>query len=357
MFEDKTFEKIIEEMMGNVPDNVDKREGSVIYDALAPIAMELAQVYIDMDMILEECFADTASYYYLIKRAAERGIFVKEGKPAVLKVQVEPADIEIEEGTEFSIGEMNYVITENMGEGFYSITCTEEGKAGNNTSDDIVPMEDVAELESITVVSILSAGTEDEEEESLRNRYFESFEESAFGGNRADYKEKINNMDGVEGCKVYRGSKGGVVDIVIIGSNFCKPKDGILQSVQDQIDPNQDGSGDGLAPIGHKVTVSGVMETVVGISADIVYMKGYVWNDVKDTFAKGVDDYFLELSKSWEDMDSINMRAGQIESILLSINGVADVSNIAFHTSDGSESHASLVLERNCIPVRGELNG
>ena len=33
MFEEKTYENILDDMLENVPSNVDTREGSVIYDA------------------------------------------------------------------------------------------------------------------------------------------------------------------------------------------------------------------------------------------------------------------------------------------------------------------------------------
>ena len=56
-------------------DELDKREGSVIYDAIAPAALELANMYVALDVVMDEVFADSASYYYLIKRAAERGIY------------------------------------------------------------------------------------------------------------------------------------------------------------------------------------------------------------------------------------------------------------------------------------------
>ena len=79
---------IMEEMLASVSDKLDKREGSIIYDAIAPIAMELAQTYIDMDMIVNEVYADTASYYYLIKRAAENGVYPKEETNAVCKMVV-----------------------------------------------------------------------------------------------------------------------------------------------------------------------------------------------------------------------------------------------------------------------------
>ena len=62
-----TYEEILERMLDRVAADVDKREGSIIYDALAPCAAELAQLYIQLEQFLNECFADTAGREYLIK--------------------------------------------------------------------------------------------------------------------------------------------------------------------------------------------------------------------------------------------------------------------------------------------------
>ena len=43
MFEEKTYEKIMQDKLNRVPSDVDKREGSVVYDALAPNAMEFRE--------------------------------------------------------------------------------------------------------------------------------------------------------------------------------------------------------------------------------------------------------------------------------------------------------------------------
>ena len=37
------YEAILQQMLGQVPDSIDKREGSVIYHTLAPVAFALAQ--------------------------------------------------------------------------------------------------------------------------------------------------------------------------------------------------------------------------------------------------------------------------------------------------------------------------
>ena len=47
-------------MLASIPDDIDKREGSVIYDALAPTAMALAETYHDMAVLYRRTFAATA---------------------------------------------------------------------------------------------------------------------------------------------------------------------------------------------------------------------------------------------------------------------------------------------------------
>ena len=92
MFEENDFDTLMERMLENVSDELDKREGSVIYDAIAPAALELANMYVALDVVMDEVFADTASYYYLIKRAAERGIYPKEETNAECELLVVPSD-------------------------------------------------------------------------------------------------------------------------------------------------------------------------------------------------------------------------------------------------------------------------
>ena len=38
----ETYEQILQRMLARVPGDIDKREGSIIYDALAPAAVEIS---------------------------------------------------------------------------------------------------------------------------------------------------------------------------------------------------------------------------------------------------------------------------------------------------------------------------
>lgn len=353
MFEEMTYENIMDEMLSNVPSDVDTREGSVIYDAVAPIAMELAQAYLDIGMVLDECFADTASYYYLIKRAAERGIMVREGTSAVVKILCSPATVDVPIGTEFNIGDLNYTVSESLGGGYYNIICGETGVSGNNTSDEIIPMDDIEDLESVTVVEIVSPGTDDEDEESLRERYFDSFTEVSYGGNKAEYKEKANGFTTVGGCKVIPAwNGGGTVKLLILGSDFNSASESVVAGIQNAFDPAKDGSGVGIAPIGHIVTVDTATEVAINVVCTISYINGYTWDDIKDTFATDFESYLLELRQTWEDMDTLSVRSGKIEAILLDITGVDDVTNVSINGGSGNYTVAS-----DCIPIGGVYSG
>lgn len=347
MFEDKTYEDILDDMLENVPSNVDTREGSIIYDALAPIALELAQTYSDLSVIMDECFADTASYYYLIKRAAERGIIVKEGVPAELKIAVTPADIEIELGTEFNVGELNYTVTGIAEDGDYLITCTETGKDGNNIRDECIPIEYVEGLESVEIVSIETWGTDDESVDELRERYFNSFLEVAFGGNKADYKEKAESLERVACCRVtpaWNGPRTVKLTVTDEYNDYRGMSSANLAEVQNYFDPTQDGMGVGIAPIGHIVTVDTVSDDNVSITANVKLESGINFDDVADIFYKGIADYFLELRKIWGEEDIV-IRPSRIETICLNTTGFTDITDIKINGNSGN-----YVCDSNKVP-------
>ena len=93
MFEEYTFEVILNAMLARVPDTIDKRQGSIVYNALAPAAVELQNMYINLDVILNETFADTASREYLIKRAEERGITPYPATHCIVKAEITPSSL------------------------------------------------------------------------------------------------------------------------------------------------------------------------------------------------------------------------------------------------------------------------
>lgn len=350
MYESNTYDVILTRMLASVPNTLDKREGSIIYDALAPIAVELTQAYIEMDVILNEAFADTASREYLIKRAAERGLHPSEATYAVCRGEFNK-DVTV--GDRFSLGDYNYVVIEKINTGVYKLQCETTGTTPNGNLGTMIPIDYINGLETAKLTEVLIPGEDEEETDTFRARYYSTLSTKSFGGNKSDYKEKVNAIAGVGGVKVYPvWNGGGTVKLVIINSEYGKASTALIDTVQTEMDPLQNkGEGIGIAPIGHIVTVETVTETNVDIESVITYQEGYTFDDVKSYIETMVDDYFLELKKSWQD-NSLVIRISQLESRMLNVTGILDVTRT---TINGAA--INLALDSEFIPLRRDVIG
>lgn len=401
MYEAQTYEVILARMLQRAltkNKNLDSRESSPLWHGLAPASVEFQNLYIALDTILQETFADTASRDYLILRAAERGLSPLPATYAVLELTTTPAELELAMGTRFSIGELNYYISAYKTPGVYEITCETPGEAGNDYAGQVIPIEYVEGLETCSVTSLLVPGEDDEDTEVFRQRYLDSLNSQAFGGNRIDYIQKVNAIPGVGGVKVYRAwngniqpatmippegtdewitglsdapegvkewlevvyqagknnllTVGGTVKLVIIDSEFKAPSEVLINQVQTAIDPLQNaGEGVGIAPIGHVVRVEGVQKEQVDISFSLYYQHDWNWEAVESYVTQALNDYFLELAQTWADQEeALVVRISQIESRLLNITGILDISNTQIN---GEDSNFTLQLDH--IPTLGTI--
>lgn len=352
MYEHITFDVILDRMMERIPSDIDKREGSIIYDALAPAAVELAQMYIELDVILNETFADMASREYLIRRASERGLTPYPANHAFLR-GVFNMDVPI--GTRFSLEDLNYVVTEKIEgetEHEYKLQCETVGVIGNKYFGRITPIEYVAGLTSAELTELLIPGEDEEETEHFRQRYFDSLNAKAYGGNIADYKEKVNAIQGVGGVKVYPvWNGGGTVKLVIINLEFRIPTAELIDFVQTTVDPiTNSGEGVGVAPIGHTVTVVGVQEQAVNVELAIDYDAGYNFDSLKVQIEEILESYLQELRKTWADKEQTIVRIIQMEARILNVSGVLDV-----HDTKLNGNSENLILDGEVIPILGEV--
>lgn len=351
MYEDITYESILERMLSRIPVTMDKREGSVIYDALAPAAAELQIMYIELDNILNETFGDTASRAFLIRRAGERGIIPYPASAAVVQAVSVPSTAEIPIGTRFSLGDNSFYVSKKVSDGKYNLVCEAAGSGGNNISGNIIPIDYVDGLETITVTELLIPGEDEEDTEAFRERYFKSTETKGYGGNRTDYIEKTNRISGVGSTKVTRAwNGGGTVKLTILDSQFFKASDALISKVQEIIDPGAEGDGMGIAPIGHEVTVDTVNEVAINITTSITFQEGFTFDNQKQLIKSAIEEYLIELRKEWADSDTIVVRISKIDNKILGVQGVIDVSGTILN---GAAANTELTEYQ--IPVLGAV--
>jgi uncharacterized phage protein gp47/JayE len=349
MFEDKTYEAKLGAMMSAVPGELDKREGSMVYNALAPAALVMRQMYIDMEQILSETFADTASRQYLIKRAYERGIIPYPATKAVMRGVFSK---EIPIGTRFSLEGLNYVTRAKIADYEYEMECETAGAVGHSLIGKLIPIDHVSGLSYAQIIDVIIPGEDEEATEDLRARYMENLETEPFGGNIADYKLKTNLIEGVGGTKVYPAwNGGGTVKLVIIDGEYGEPEAEFVTQVQELIDPAASaGQGVGIAPIGHIVTVEGVACDTISISMNITYEPGWDWAAIEPAVQSMIDEYFMELRRDWAESETLIVRVSQIEARMLDLAGVIDITATAIN---GVQSNYSVAG----IPERGALSG
>lgn len=384
-----TYEAILERMLASAPADVDKREGSIIYDALAPCAAELAKAYIDLEQFREECYAETASREFLVLRAAERGITPRAATNAILSAEF---NVDVPIGSRFSLDGLNYVVTdENV------VTCETAGTEGNRHFGDALPIDFIDGLETAKITALLIPAQDDEDTESLRKRYFGSFNIRAFGGNRADYIEKVSAIAGVGGVKVTRVwngdikpaefvpaesvlawlesnsgtlpedvqawlskiiaaatsgklTAGGCVLVTVLDSEYNTASAALIERVKETLDPaDSAGEGMGVLPIGHVVTVQSAVGVPVDVTTNITFDEGYSWDNLRAAIENAVSGYLFELRKKWASTGSIIVRISQIETRILDIEGVLDIADTALNGEP-----ANLTLGAYEVPVFGK---
>jgi uncharacterized phage protein gp47/JayE len=343
------FDEILKRMLDSIPETIDKRKGSIIYNALAPAALELDNAYKELKNVQKESFANTATGEYLTMRCAERGIYRKTATQAIRKAEFNK---NISIGDRFGIDGVTFVCIELLGNNIAKLKCEQYAEIGNTVYGTLLPLRYIEGLTKAELVDVLIPGEDDEDDESLRKRYFDSLESEAFGGNISDYKIKTNSIAGVGGTKVYPAwNGGGTVKLVIIDSSYNKPSDLLLDLVQAAIDPiTNTGQGVGIAPIGHKVTVFPVDEVVVNIISKITLASGYTWEDILPYITQTMKDYFTKLKQDWSYEDNIVVRISQIESAILKVTGVLDITETKLNNQS-----TNIILTPNQIPKLGTV--
>lgn len=400
LFEDQTYENLLANAMARVSSTFDKREGSMVYNGVAPSMAELAQLYIGLDFVFTATYISTAPREYLIERAKDRGLSPKAASAAVFRAEF---NIEVPVGSRFSCEELNFIVMERMtGEDTetgisHKVTCETAGSAANDCAGDLIPIEYIDGLTSAKLVELLIPGDDEEETETFRQRVLDSVKNQAFGGNKADYKAKLLSIDGVSAVKVHpvwnadispselipseavktwyesfintvtdkdakawltnvytsaldkKLTVGGCVKLVIMGADNSVPSSELISAVQTVIDPVQNaGEGMGLAPIGHVVNVVGVSPYEISVSAKFTLNLGYTFEDAEDSVNNVVQEYFNEIASNWGNESELTVRISEIENrILYSCKPfIYDIENIKLNGYT-----KNIKLEDDYIPV------
>lgn len=329
MYENKTYEGILNAMLSRVTDETDKREGSILFDALAPAAYELAQAYFELDNFLKLPFIDTSEGEYLTRICSQFGVNRKAAVAAVKTGTFTGSGasaFDVPLGSRFGIDGIVYAATKKIADGTYEMTCETPGTVGNTPSGDLLPIDNIPGLASAALSNAaVTPGSDTETDASLKLRTLTKIQNPATSGSLNDYKLWASSIAGVGGVKVFPLWNGaGTVKVVVIDTDKRPAGGPVITAVTEYIEE--------VRPIGATVTVEAAVEAAVDISVTVSRAAGYTVQQVTDSITAAVREYlksiaFIQTAVSYAKIGNVILdAAGVMDYSDLTVNG--GISNI-----------------------------
>lgn len=347
------FMTILNRMLGRIPDTFDKRQGSIIYDALSPAAAELAQMAAEIEIFTEQTYVLTATGENLDNRGADFSIYRYQATNAIRIGEMTGTDgkpIVLPVGSRFAVpniaGSMAFRLIENLPEhGKCLIECETPGTIGNTYYGAILPLFVINNLGVASIIGTQIPARDIETDDEFRIRIITRMSTKSFGGNVADYKEFTRAIAGVGNLKVFPiWQGGGTVKLSIIDGGYDPITPEFIKIVKDTIDPEeQTGLGIGIAPIGHTVTVTTPERYSVDVEAKLLLNNRTV-GQVQQPIEDALKAHFLTLRQSWADSAFINVFIAHIISAALTVPNIVNVTNVKINGVN-----ADLILEQTDI--------
>ncbi len=357
----ETEENIMQRMLKRISDDIDKTEGSYIWDALAPVAYEIAQMKKDMNEYLKRGFASTSFGRYLDLRCEEHGLKRGEAKKAVCKEKFTgktgtliPAGTiisttidEIADTQSVEFKTLSNAVISNEGRAFVDIEAVDPGSIGNVPAGAVnLMVTPINGIVSITNESAASGGKEIETDESLLRRYFNKVQLPSTSGNQADYYNWTMEVEGVGNAQIVPLWNGaGTVKVILLDDSMQPANPNIVNKVQEYLKPN-DETKVGKAPIGASVTVVPAESIDINITAKVVLDGSRTLSEVQKDFETVLTNHLKNIAFS----DDTKVRYSLLGTLLLDTNGITDYSNLLINNETGN-----IILNNGQVAVKGTV--
>lgn len=356
-------------MLDNVPNDIDKREGSIIYDAVAPAAMVSAQQSLSLANILRETYIKTAQGEFLDYRAVEHGTSRYAATNAEVKAKFNDDDgnpVNVEVGDRFaSIAEspIFYTAIKANNDGTAEMQAEEAGTSANSYIGQVLPVTPNDNLAWAEITEVTIPARDEETDDHLRARLLNSNSWVSYGGNVADYLDMTSKIHDVGATQVYPTWDGaGTVKLVILNNDLMPASSTLVKKVKEEIDPEESTTqGYGLAPIDHRVTVTAPETFKVDIAMNVTIADGASDDTIKANIKTSLEEFFKSLRKNWSIVNptvgrgySMIIYRSKILSRVMMIEGVA---NATMPRLNGKDEDLQLVFNNTTsqLPVLGEV--
>lgn len=344
MYEDKTVDNIHSNMLSNIDDTYEKSVGYPTYDFTRSFAIEENILYKDLDNVIAKIYVSNLSGDELTQRVKEwrdidrklatyaKGIITVKGTGSIKTGDIfsTPNNIQFS-----AMEDVNIIDTADL-----NVMALIAGDSGNVGANSIVQM-------PVTLQGIMSCnnnnsthdGYDEESDDSLKERFYESLRTPPTSGNKYHYIMWAKEVTGVGDVKVFPLWNGnGTVKVAIIDSNKRAASTDLINAVKEHIEENR--------PIGATVTVTSAIEKAIDITAKVILSNSYTLQQVQDTFNTTVNKYLGDMA-----FISTYISYAKIGDLLLNTPGILDYSNLVLNTGT-----TNVGLQDEEIPVAGNVS-
>ncbi len=352
MFEQYTEDYFMEQAreMGDAL-GVDTREGSIYMDAAAGHCIRAAKFYEDLRSVFDLLFADSCTGDVLDEWAAQKQVYRKAATSSYYVPVFDgaaPADLV---GNRFMAGGYYFVVVQD-GEDFYlqsEITGTQTNYLLKG--ERLIPVRNTIGLKSATLGEMYAAGTDQESDEDLRQRWKEALSEPAENWNKQQYKTSCESYDGVGRAIITPLAYGPcTVKALIISSEGTAPPDSLIEQIQEEMDPGSEGVGMGKVLLGCKFYAVAAGQEAVNISFDVVIASGYSADSTKEAVRQDLIRYMKDIALDTPDEEDMVAQYMKVIGILANTAGIKDLANL---TLNGLAENVS--IDADNVPILGEL--
>ncbi|NOW85915.1 putative phage protein gp47/JayE [Clostridium beijerinckii] len=322
-------------LLTNINDSYNKSEGEFIYDIEKPVAMELENVYKEIELLHDKAMPDTAKGKDLEKIVKTVGLSRKATTKSYGYVTVTGTNgSKIVKGDLFASDSLTFVALEDIkitnNEANLLVECTNYGSIGNIPKNAIkyIP-KTLSGIHAVINNSEFTNGYDEESDDDLRKRYYIKVQTIVNSANKNAYRNWALEVTGVGDANVIPLWEGpGTVKVIIINSNKVGADEELVENVQSHIDPNKNGDGEGAAPCGGGIcTVVSATEKNIDIGVKLITTLN---SDIaKAAIENAVKDYLKEIAFS----ETIKYASyAMVGKLIISIDGIDDYTDLTLNS-------------------------
>lgn len=367
MFEDYTYERLMEDVLNNAPEGIDTRQGSIFYDAVSGPVMKIAKLYTDLDLIVELTSIATATGDALDAKASEYGMTRHAATKAKYYITFEGVTPQI--GERFYTYGQYFVLKEDTEKGIYYLEAEQAGSSGNEvySGTPAVPVNSIEGLTAATFGMIYENGSDDEEDDDFRTRVQEKIAGPAENGNKQHYKTWCESRDGIGRARIFPLWNGpNTVKGVLIDTEGKPCSDAKVLEVQNYIDPATkgytatvdgktyvvgDGLGEGVANLGAHFTAVAASPLEITVTFTGELASGATKDAAEQEAAEAIEEYLKELVLTTVEAADIVVRVSAIGAILSGLQNLLDYSDLQLN----GDTH-NIIPGEDDVPVVGEVS-